>query len=110
MICGEWIDIDSPRKMAIIGVDGKFGNLGRLKTGFGSQLFDSKGRSPLTTTFPPAVLSGNHCDPQHANRASSVKRIHGGLGTSRQFRRQARVRLATRLSNGSPAVTSLTIG
>jgi hypothetical protein len=105
MICVEWIDIDSPRKMAIIGVDGKFGNLGRLKLDF------RLGRSPLTKMFSRRTQLGKplRFTVQHANRASSVKRIHGGLGTSRQSAGKP-VSGLWHLSFGGPAVTSLTIG
>ena len=105
MICVNWIDIDSPRKMAIIGVDGKFGNLGRLKLDF------RLGRSPLTKMFSRRTLLGKplRYTVQHANRASSVKRIHGGLGISRQFGNRL-VSSLWHLSTGGPAVTSLTIG
>ena len=32
MVCVEWIDIDSLRKIAIIGSDGNFGNPGSYGT------------------------------------------------------------------------------
>jgi hypothetical protein len=58
MICVEWIDIDSPRKMAIIGVDGKFGNLGRLKVDLTVNFRSKMGRSPMTKMFSPANSFG----------------------------------------------------